>query len=151
MIRILTQFLVNLASSALAFLVAWWTVPTFELEWGGFFIAIGVFTLAQTILGPFVFNMARQYAAPMLGGIGLVSTLLALWIASLFPGGLTIDGVGNWVLAALVVWFITALGGWILLALLARRAKRKQDAKQEQQLIAKIEKDRRDDKGSTAG
>lgn len=140
MIRMLTTFLVNLVSSALAFLVAMWLIPDFNLEMSGFFIAVAVFTLAQTILGPFVFNMARQYSAPLLGGIGLVSTLLSLFIASLFPGGLTIDGIGTWVLSALVVWFITAVGGWILLAILGKRAKNKRDAEEESRIADKVAK-----------
>lgn len=43
-----------------------------------------------------------------------MSTLLALLVASWFPGGLQIHGVGTWVLAALVVWVVTALGAWLL-------------------------------------
>jgi multisubunit Na+/H+ antiporter MnhG subunit len=140
MVRMLTQFVVNLVCSVLAFLVAKWLIPGFHLEWSGFFIAVGVFTVAQTVLGPFVFNQARQHASAILGGIGIVSTLLSLIIASLFPGGLTIDGVSTWFVAAFVVWVITALGGWILLALLAKRAKNRNDAKEEEQLIEKISK-----------
>lgn len=90
--------------------------------------------------------MARQYSAPLLGGIGLVSTLLSLLIASLLPGGLRIEGgAGIWILAALVIWFITAVGGWILLALLAKRAKRKQAAEDEEKMLDKLAK--RTDKG----
>lgn len=150
MIQMLWRLLVNLVSSVVAFLVAKWLIPGFNLEWGGFFIAVAVFTIAQTVLGPFVFNMARQHASAILGGIGIVSTLLSLIIASLFPGGLQIDGVGTWFIAAIVVWLITALGSWILLALLARRTKNRRDAEQEQQLIKKIQKDAKRGKGSAA-
>ena len=62
----------------------------------------------------------RQYAPAMLGGIGLVSTFVALLIASLVPGGLTITGISTWVLATLVVWIVTALGGWLLPLLLLK-------------------------------
>lgn len=149
--RMLTRFAVNLASAAVAFLVAKWLIPDFHLEWEGFFVAVAVFTLCQTVLGPFVFNMARQYAAALLGGIGLVSTLLSLIIASLLPGGLRIEGVGTWFVAAVLIWFITALGGWILLALLGRRAKRKADEEQEQELLGRLEKRARAEGGAGAG
>jgi hypothetical protein len=76
--------------------------------------------LAQGILTPFIFNLARRYASAILGGIGLISTFLALWIATLFPGGLTIRGIG-WVLAPLLVWTVTALGGWILMGVVFKR------------------------------
>ena len=79
-----------------------------------------MFALAQSILTPFIVNMARKYAPAVLGGIGLVSTFVALLIASFFPGGITITGIDTWVLASLIVWLITALGGWLLPLLLLR-------------------------------
>lgn len=120
MIRFLLNLVSHLVSSALALLIANWILPQVTMHVGGFIVAVLVFALAQSILGPFVFNMARQYAPAILGGIGLVSTLLALWIATLFPGGLEITGLG-WVLAPLVVWIVTALAGWILMGLVFKR------------------------------
>jgi NhaP-type Na+/H+ or K+/H+ antiporter len=70
--------------------------------------------MAQSVLAPLIFNLARKYASAVLGGIGLVSTLVALLIASALPGGIRVEGVATWVLAALVVWLVTALGGWLL-------------------------------------
>jgi hypothetical protein len=86
-----------------------------------------VFTVAQAILAPFIFNVARQYASALLGGIGLVSTFVALLIASLFPDGIRIEGVVTWILATLIMWIITALGTWLLGLwwLRNRRAERK--------------------------
>ena len=114
MIRLLIRTGINLATAALGLLIASWVIDGVTLSTSGFIVAVVVFAIAQTILGPFVFNLARQYANAILGGIGLVTTLLALFIATLFPGGLRIDGVTAWVLAPLVVWIVTALGGWIL-------------------------------------
>lgn len=114
MIRFLLRTGINLVDSLLALLLASWLIPGVHLNWSGLLVAVGVFTVAQAILAPFVFNMARQYASAILGGIGIVSTLLALWVASLFPGGLRIEGLVAWVVAPLLVWIITALGGWIL-------------------------------------
>ncbi len=107
MVRFLIRLAISLVTAALGLLVASWVLPDFHLEWGGFLVAIIVFSVAQAILGPFVFNLARQYASAVLGGIGLVTTFLALLIASLFPGGIHIDGVVTWVLATLIVWIIT--------------------------------------------
>lgn len=121
MIRFLINFAINLATAALGLLLASWVVPGVTLSVSGFIVAVLVFTLAQSILSPFIFNMARQYASPILGGIGLVSTFVALFIATLFPGGLAIDGVVAWVLAPLVVWIVTALGVWILGAIFLKK------------------------------
>lgn len=114
MIRFLIQTAISLGSAAIALLVCSWVLTDFTLSLGGFLTAVIVFTIAQAILAPFIFNMARKYASAVLGGIGLVSTFVALLIASLFPGGLHINGVVTWVLATLIVWIITALGIWLL-------------------------------------
>lgn len=114
MVRFLIQIAISLVTAAIALLVAAWILPDFRLELGGFVIAVAVFTIAQAILAPFIFNVARQHASALLGGIGLVSTFAALLVASLFPGGLIISGVVTWILATLIIWIITALGAWLL-------------------------------------
>ena len=123
MIRFLIHIGVNLVTVALGILLAAWLIDGVTLQPTGFFAAVAVLTLAQGILGPFVFNVARKHASAILGGIGLVSTLLALFIATLLPNGLTITGVLAWTLATLLVWVVTALGSWILGAILLRRAR----------------------------
>ncbi|BDZ54986.1 phage holin family protein [Agromyces marinus] len=114
MIRFLINIAISLVTAAIGLLVTSWVLPAFHLQASGFVIAVVVFTVAQAILAPFIFNIARQYASAILGGIGLVSTFVALWIASLFPDGIRIDGFVGWVLATLIMWLITALGTWLL-------------------------------------
>lgn len=114
MIRFLLRAGINLVDSLVALLLAAWFIDGVHMNWGGLVVAIVVFTVAQAILAPFVFSMARKYASAILGGIGIVSTFLALWVATLFPGGLRIEGVTAWVVAPLLVWVVTALAGWIL-------------------------------------
>ena len=121
MIRFLLNVAISIVSAAVALLVAASLIPGVEVSGSGFVIAVLVFTVAQAILAPFVFNLARQYASAVLGGIGLVSTFLGLLVATLFPDGLQIRGLTAWVLSALVVWLITALGTWILGALIIKR------------------------------
>ena len=130
MIRSLYTFATNLVSSAIALLLA----RVFLSQWvslnvAGFLLAVLIFTVAQSLLTPFVLKMARKYASAMLGGIGLISTFLALWVASLFPGGLRISGLG-WVLAPILVWIVTALGSWILVGVFLKRHFEKKDAEQ---------------------
>lgn len=114
MIRILIRAAIFLATAALGLVVTALILDDFRLSLYGFLTAIVVFALAQGLLSPFIFKMTRRYASALIGGVGLVSTFVALLIASLFPGGLTIAGVGTWVVATLVVWLITALGAWLL-------------------------------------
>jgi uncharacterized membrane protein YvlD (DUF360 family) len=114
MVRFLINVAISLVTAALGLLVNSWILPDFHLDVSGFIIAVVVFTVAQAILAPFIFNVARQYASALLGGIGLVSTFVALLIASLFPDGIRIEGVVTWILATLIMWIITALGTWLL-------------------------------------
>jgi uncharacterized membrane protein YvlD (DUF360 family) len=121
MIRMLLSIAISIVSAALALLIASAVVPGVVMDAAGFLVAVLVFTIAQAILGPFVFNMARQHASAILGGIGLVSTFLALFVATLFPNGLQIDGITAWIVSTLVVWVITALGTWILGIIIIKR------------------------------
>ena len=121
MIRMLLSIAISIVSAAVALLVAASVVSGVTLHATGFVVAVLVFTIAQAILGPFVFNLARQYASAILGGIGLVSTFLALFVATLFPNGLQIDGITAWIVSTLVVWVITALGTWILGIVIIKR------------------------------
>ena len=73
-----------------------------------------IFTVAQAILSPFFLKMASRYASAFLGGIGLVSTLAALILASLLSNGLSIRGIGSWIAATVVVWLVTALATLVL-------------------------------------
>ena len=60
-------------------------------------------------------------SAPTVAGVaGLLSTFLALWIATLITDGLSFDGVGAWILAAVVVWLTTAVLGWLAAKFLLR-------------------------------
>lgn len=129
MIRFLLTLAAHLVMAAIALLIASWVLSQWvSVQFGGFLAAVIVFALAQAILAPFVFNMARKYASAILGGIGLVSTLLALWVATLFPGGLHITGLG-WVLTPLLVWIVTALGSWIIIGVVVKRFLEKREVK----------------------
>lgn len=123
MVRFLLRMVVFLASAAIGLLVAWWIVPGVTVRPVGFVVAVVVFAVAQAILAPFFLKMASRYATAFLGGIGLVSTLAALILASLFSSGLSIRGIGSWVAATVVVWLVTALATLVLPVLVLKRKK----------------------------
>lgn len=125
--RFLFQLASQIVLAAIALVVIHFVLPDVTLHVGGFFIALAVFTVAHAVLGPFVLMIAQRYAAPLAGGVGLVATLLALWIASLFSGGIEIHGIQSWLLAPLIVWVITALGGWLFMALFVERWLKKRE------------------------
>jgi len=121
MVRFLLRAVVFLGSSAIGLLVAAWLVPGMSVSASGFITAVVLFSLAQAILSPFILKMASRYASAFLGGIGLVSTLVALILASVLTHGLTIRGVGSWVAATVLVWLVTALATLLLPVLVVRK------------------------------
>lgn len=121
MLRLLLTVASHLVSSAVALLVAALLIDGVSIRWSGYLVAVGVFTLAQAILSPFVFNLARKHASAILGGIGLVSTLLSLFIATRFSGGMQIRGFTTWIATVVVVWCVGALGTWLLSAVVVTR------------------------------
>ncbi len=111
--RSLYVFATNLASSAFAMLLAHLLLgPSVRVRIFGFITSVVVFTVAQTIVAPIVTRVASKHATALLSGVGLISTFLALFIATLFPGGIRIWGQG-WISATLLVWVVTAIGNWI--------------------------------------
>jgi Mycobacterial 4 TMS phage holin, superfamily IV len=120
MVGFLQRIAVFLGSSAIGLLVAAWLIPGVSVSVWGFIAAVVVFTVAQAILSPLVFRAASRYASAFLGGVGLLSTLIALILASVFTHGLTIRGLGSWILATVVVWLVTALATVALPVLISR-------------------------------
>jgi len=120
-IRFLLRLVVFLGSSAIGLLVAWWLIPGVTVRPLGFVTAVVIFTIAQGILSPFFLKMASRYASAFLGGIGLVSTLAALILATLLTNGLSIRGIGSWVAATVVVWLVTAVATLLLPMLILKK------------------------------
>jgi hypothetical protein len=120
-IRFLLRTAIFLGSSAIGLLVAAWLIPGVSVSVSGFITAVVIFTVAQAILSPFFLKMASRYASAFLGGIGLVSTLAALILASVLTNGLSIRGIGSWVAATVLVWLVTALATLLLPMLLLKK------------------------------
>ncbi|MFN3002117.1 phage holin family protein [Mycolicibacterium wolinskyi] len=121
MIRFLLRIAIFLGSSAIGLLVAAWLVPGVRVSALGFIAAVVIFTVAQGILSPFFLKMANRYASAFLGGIGLVSTLAALILASVLTTGLSIRGIGSWIAATVVVWLVTAVATLVLPLLVLKK------------------------------
>ncbi|HSK27930.1 MAG TPA: hypothetical protein VK894_13550 [Jiangellales bacterium] len=114
MIRFLISAAIFLASAALGLLVADAVLDDLSLSATSFVVVVAVFAALQSVLQPFVAKMARQYAPPLLGGIGLVTTFVALLVTSLVNDGLQISGLDTWIFASLIVWIVTMLATLLL-------------------------------------
>ena len=118
MITFLIRAGIFVVSAALGLFVADLILPGFHIDWSdwwGFVLAVVIFAIIQSVLAPLVFRLTRRHAAPLLGGIGIISTLIAILIVVLIPrAGITISEPLAWVLAPVIVWIITALATWLL-------------------------------------
>ncbi|MGZ0711287.1 hypothetical protein ACWPKO_23460 (plasmid) [Coraliomargarita sp. W4R53] len=120
MIMFLLRALIFLASAAIGLIVADLVLSGFTISWSGwgFVLAIVIFAVLQSVLAPWTIKVARRNAPALLGGIGIVSTFIALLITALIPqAGLSITDFWSWVLAPIIVWAVTALATMVLPAL----------------------------------
>lgn len=109
MVRFLIRTAIFLGSAAIGLWAASLVLDGFTLTWQGFLVTVLVFAAAQSILSPFITKMTMRNAPAFLGGAGLLSTFVALLIASFVANGLVISGWQTWILATLVVWLVIAI------------------------------------------
>ena len=121
MIRLLIRSVIFLASAAVGLLVTAGLVDGVDVTPGGFLVAVVLFAVIQSILAPFIAKVTAKNAAALLGGVGLLSTFVALWLTTLIGDSLTIEGgVTTWLTATVLVWLATALATLLLPFLLVK-------------------------------
>lgn len=77
--------------------------------------AKAVVGMASGVPNVFIAKVVSQNARAFLGGVGLVSTFVALLLASLFGDALTISGGALvWIAATVLVWLFTAIATLLL-------------------------------------
>ena len=114
MIRFLIRIVVFIVSAALGLLITSLLIDGFQINASGFVTSVLVFAVLQSVLSPFLAKVAHRHARALLGGVGLISTFVALLVAHFFTDGLQITGLTAWIAATVVVWLITALATWLL-------------------------------------
>ena len=77
-------------------------------------VTVVIFTIVFALLQPFLLVQLRRSRAAALGGVALIATLVSLIVTDLLSDGLTIDGVGTWIAATVIVWLAALLAGFIL-------------------------------------
>jgi hypothetical protein len=119
-IRLLIRLAVFLVSAAVGLLVADAILDDMTVEAAGFVTVIVIFAVAQAILGPFIAMVVARNASAFLGGIGLVTTFIALLLAQTIGDALTIEGVGTWIAATVLVWLATAIATLLIPLILVK-------------------------------
>ena len=96
----------------------------FEVSgWIAYLWVACVFVVVQAILSPLIGNMVEKNASAFSGGVGIVSSLVALFITNIASTSLSVSGgIGTWILAALIIWIFGAIAAFILPYVLIKRA-----------------------------
>lgn len=125
MITLLFRTLIYLVSAGIGLIVADLVLHGFQIQWDkwwGFVICIVIFAILQSVLSPWIAKLADRYAPVLMGGIGIFSTLVALIVVVLLPiGGLRIVDITGWLLGAVIVWLISAIGTVLLPLIFLKR------------------------------
>lgn len=115
-----------LAGSALGLWIAALLLDNVSISGAAFLLAVVIFTVLMVVLSPIVGKLAEKYADSVRGLSALVSTAIALIVTALVSDGLSIDGIGAWVLATLIVWLSILVIGVILAKLVLGRYEKDQ-------------------------
>ena len=123
MIRFLINVCVFLASAALGlWLTAIILGDNFSLPAAALLTATLIFSVIQAILSPFfVKTTSGAGGGAFLGGVGLISTFVSLWLTTLIVDTFVIDGGWTtWLAATVIMWLVTALATWIFAIIFLR-------------------------------
>jgi putative membrane protein len=113
-IRLLVRTLVALLANAIGLLVAAALLDGVHLDASAFILAVVIFTVVFALLQPFLAVQLRRGGSAALGGVALIATLASLIITDLVSDGLSIDGIGTWIAATVIVWVAALLAAFIL-------------------------------------
>jgi len=113
-IRLVVRTLVALVANAVGLIVAAALLDGMTLDVTGFVIAVVVFTIVFALIQPFLAVQLRRAGSAALGGVALIATLVSLIVTVLVSDGLSIDGVGTWIAATVIVWIAALLAAFIL-------------------------------------
>lgn len=114
MIRFLWSTLAYLVANAVGLLLAVLLLPGFTIDPLAFVIAVAIFSLVQTVLGPVITKISFKKFPQVMGGIALVTIFVGLFVTDIIMDGMAIGGIANWLAATLLVWIGSLLASILL-------------------------------------
>jgi uncharacterized membrane protein YvlD (DUF360 family) len=114
MIRFIVRTFIMLVANAAGLIVASIVLDGVAIDVTSFVIAVVIFTAVLALMQPFLAVQLRRGGSAALGGVSLIATLVALIITDLISDGFSINGVGTWLAAAVIVWAASLLAAFIL-------------------------------------
>jgi hypothetical protein len=115
-IRFLISTLAYLCANAVGLMLAAVLLPGFVIDPLAFVVAVAIFSLVQSVLGPLITKISLRNFPQLMGGIALVTIFAGLFVTDLIMPGMELGGIANWLAATLLVW-IGSLVASILLPL----------------------------------
>jgi uncharacterized membrane protein YvlD (DUF360 family) len=113
-IRFLWSTLAYLVANAVGLLVAVVLLPGFSINALPFVVAVAIFSLVQTVLGPLITKISFKSFPQLMGGIALVTIFVGLFVTDLIMDGMEIGGIANWLAATLLVWLGSLIASILL-------------------------------------
>jgi uncharacterized membrane protein YvlD (DUF360 family) len=113
-IRLIVRTLVALVANAVGLIVAAAVLDGMHMNVSGFLLAVVIFTVVFALMQPFLAAQFRRSRSAALGGVSLIATFVALVVTDLLSDGFTINGVGTWIAATVIVWVASLLAAFIL-------------------------------------
>ena len=114
MIRLLVRTLIAVAANAIGLIVAAVVLDGVHLNVASFIVAVVIFTIVFAVLQPFLAVQLRRLGNGAIGATALIATLVSLLLTDLLSDGLSIDGVGTWIAAAVIVWLAALVAAFVL-------------------------------------
>mgnify|MGYP001829160547 FL=1 len=122
MIRLLTRLVLALAGNAIGLWLAALLLDDMEIDGAAFVIAVLIFSVLFALLEPLIQKQALKNAEALQGSSALITTLVALIVTNLISDGLSISGLGTWILATVIVWLGTIIAGVLLARFVLKQA-----------------------------
>jgi putative membrane protein len=113
-IRLLVRVAVAVAANAIGLIVAAALLDGVHLNGAAFVVAVVIFTVVFALMHPFLLMQMRRGRGLAFVGAALLATLIALIVADLLSDGLTIEGVGTWIAATVIIWLAALVAAFIL-------------------------------------
>ena len=114
MIRLIVRTLIALVANAVGLIVAAAVLDGMHMNVSGFLLAVIIFTVVFALMQPFLVSQFRRSNSAALGGVALIATFIALVVTDILSDGFTINGVGTWIAATVIVWVSALLAAFIL-------------------------------------
>lgn len=114
MIRFLLSTVAYLCANAVGLLLAAAILPGFVIGPLSFVIAVAIFSLVQSVLGPLITKISFKSFPQLMGGIALVTIFVGLFITDMIMDSMEIGGIANWLAATLLVWIGSLIASILL-------------------------------------